>query len=60
VDELYWTVGPLLLGSDTLPMVAVPPGSPETPVRASLAAVLRHDDELMLRYRLHPGGTETT
>jgi len=48
IDELYWTVGPLMLGGDSLTMVA--PG-PENPREARLMAVHRSGDELYLRYR---------
>lgn len=60
IDEVYWTVGAHLLGTDALPMVAaVPGGSPyETePRRGQLVSVLRHDDELFLRYRFAPRAT---
>jgi riboflavin biosynthesis pyrimidine reductase len=59
IDEVYWTVGPLLLGTDALPMVApVPGGSPyeREPRRGRLVSVLRHEDELFLRYRFTAGG----
>lgn len=54
IDELYWTVGAHLLGTDTLAMIGpIPGGSPYEghPRRGSLISVLRHDDELFLRYR---------
>jgi riboflavin biosynthesis pyrimidine reductase len=54
IDELYWTVGAHLLGTDALPMIAtVEGGSPfeHAPRRATLVSVLRHGDELFLRYR---------
>ena len=54
IDELYWTIGPLLLGTDALPMIAPVEGSSPSASslrRGSLASVLRHDDELFLRYR---------
>jgi 5-amino-6-(5-phosphoribosylamino)uracil reductase len=60
IDEVYWTVGGHLLGTDALPMIAaIPGGSPyETePRRGQLVSVLRHDDELFLRYRFGPGTT---
>ena len=52
LDELYWTVGPQLVGTAALTMV-VPYADDEEPEpwRAHLASVLRHQDELMLRYR---------
>jgi riboflavin biosynthesis pyrimidine reductase len=54
IDELYWSIGPKLMGTDALPMIApVPGGSPfaEHPREGRLVTVLRHDDELYLRYR---------
>jgi len=51
IDELYWTVGPWLLGGAGLPMLASEPPS-ETPRPATLVSVHRHADELFLRYRL--------
>lgn len=59
IDELYWTVGPHLLGTDALPMIgSIPGGSPhaDEPRRGRLVSVLRHRDELFLRYRF--GGDE--
>jgi riboflavin biosynthesis pyrimidine reductase len=55
IDELYWTVGAHLLGTDALPMIApIPGGSPyaTAPLGGRLLSVLRHGDELFLRYRL--------
>ena len=55
IDELYWTIGPHLLGTDALPIVApIPGGSPyaSEPLPARLVSVLRHGDELFLRYRV--------
>jgi riboflavin biosynthesis pyrimidine reductase len=54
IDELYWTVGAHLLGTDALPMIAPIPGGSKhaaEPYRGRLVSVLRHDDELFLRYR---------
>lgn len=59
IDELYWTVGAHLLGTDALPMVApIAGGSPYAtdPRPASLVSVHRHGDELFLRYRLDADG----
>jgi riboflavin biosynthesis pyrimidine reductase len=59
IDEVYWTVGAHLLGTDALPMVApIPGGSPfeHAPRAGSLVSVLRHDDELFLRYRFASDG----
>ena len=55
IDEVCWTVGALLLGTDALPMIA---GSPHAndPRRGRLASVLRHEDELFLRYRFQRAG----
>lgn len=51
LDEVYWTIGANLLASDALPMIAPIDGA--TDLRpARLISVLRHDDELFLRYRL--------
>ncbi len=54
IDEVYWTVGAHLLGTDALPMITpIPGGSPYAgaPRRGRLLSVLRHEDELFLRYR---------
>jgi riboflavin biosynthesis pyrimidine reductase len=59
IDEVYWTVGPLMLGTDAMRMVApIPGGSPyeDAPRRGRLVSVLRHEDELFLRYRFDPAG----
>jgi riboflavin biosynthesis pyrimidine reductase len=59
LDEVYWTVGAHLIGSDALPMIApIDGGSPheEEPRRGRLVSVLRHDDELFLRYRFVADG----
>ena len=54
IDELYWTIGARLLGTDALPMIAPVPGSPfaEHPREAQLVSIHRSGDELFLRYRL--------
>jgi riboflavin biosynthesis pyrimidine reductase len=60
IDELYWTVGAHLLGTDALPMIApIAGGSPyaSEPYRGRLVSVLRHGDELFLRYRLSSGAS---
>lgn len=54
IDELYWTVGPRLHGTDALPMIAPIPGHAASPRGGRLVSVLRHDDELFLRYRFQP------
>ena len=54
VDEVYWTIGAHVLGTDALPMIApIPGGSPYAgePRRGRLISVLRHENELFLRYR---------
>ena len=59
LDEVCWTIGPSLVASDALPMIAaIEGGSPfaSAPRRGSLASVLRNGDELYLRYRFEPAG----
>ncbi len=60
IDEIYWSIGAHLLGTDALRMIApITGGSPyeATPRPGRLISVLRHDDELFLRYRFDaPGG----
>jgi riboflavin biosynthesis pyrimidine reductase len=54
IDEVYWTVGAHLLGTDALPMITpIPGGSPHAGEqrRGRLISVMRHTDELFLRYR---------
>ena len=51
LDELYWTIGPHIVGSDALPMIAPFAGDDAEPWPAHLVSVMRHEDELMLRYR---------
>lgn len=54
LDEVYWTIGAHMLGTDALPMVTpIEGGSPfaDAPRRGRLVSVLRHEDELFLRYR---------
>jgi len=56
IDEIYWTVGAHVLASDALPMITAVAGAEEAGLRpAQLVSVLRHDDELFLRYRLTSG-----
>lgn len=55
IDELYWTVGAKLLATDALPMIANAAGAGE-PRPARLLSVMRHDDELFLRYRFGADG----
>ncbi len=59
IDEVYWSIGAHLLGTDALPMIApIADGSPfaHEPRRGRLISVLRHEDELFLRYRFDAGG----
>jgi riboflavin biosynthesis pyrimidine reductase len=54
IDELYWTIGARLLGTDALPMIApISGGSPwgEHPREGGLVSIYRSSDELFLRYR---------
>jgi riboflavin biosynthesis pyrimidine reductase len=54
IDEIYWTVGAHLLGTDALSMIApIPGGSPyaHEPLPGHLVSAIRHEDELYLRYR---------
>jgi riboflavin biosynthesis pyrimidine reductase len=52
IDELYWTIGARLLGTDALPMIAPISNSPwaDAPREARLVNVHRSGDELFLRY----------
>lgn len=59
IDEVYWTVGADLLGTDALRMVVpIEGGSPFAlePRRGRLISVLRHESELFLRYRFGADG----
>ena len=56
IDELFWTVGPWLLGGEGLPMIAPQPPD-QTPRPATLVSVHRHEDELFLRYRFGADAT---
>jgi riboflavin biosynthesis pyrimidine reductase len=54
IDEVYWTIGAHLLGTDALRMITpIPGGSPydDEPRHGRLISVLRHGDELFVRYR---------
>jgi riboflavin biosynthesis pyrimidine reductase len=51
VDEIFWTIGPTVVGAAALPMIGPVPGSPRA---ATLASVHRAGDELFLHYRLAP------
>jgi riboflavin biosynthesis pyrimidine reductase len=54
IDELYWTIGARLLGTDALPMIAPIAGaSPwaDHPREGRLVSIHRCGDELFLRYR---------
>lgn len=50
IDELFWTVGPWLLGGEGLPMLAAEPPA-QSPRPAQLVSIHRHRHELFLRYR---------
>jgi riboflavin-specific deaminase-like protein len=55
VDELFLTVAPLIAGGDEEPAIVA--GAPlDVPARLALRSVLRHADELFLRYALAPAG----
>lgn len=51
VDELFLTISPLLAGESGAPRIVEGAGLPE-PVRLSLEWLLRHDEEIFLRYRV--------
>lgn len=54
IDELYWTIGARLLGTDALPMIApIAGGSPwaDHPREGRLVSIHRSGDEVFLRYR---------
>jgi riboflavin biosynthesis pyrimidine reductase len=53
IDELYWTIGARLLGTQALPMIAPLPDSPwaDGPREGQLVSIHRSGDELFLRYR---------
>ena len=58
IDEVYWTVGAHLLGTDALRMISpIEDGSPfaHAPRHGELVSVLRHESELFLRYRFPAG-----
>lgn len=59
IDEVYWTVGAHLLGTDALRMIVpIEGGSPfaHEPRRGRLVSVLRYESELFLRYRFGADG----
>jgi Pyrimidine reductase, riboflavin biosynthesis len=59
IDELYWTIGARLLGTDALAMIAsIPGGSPwaEHPREGQVVSIHRSGDELFLRYRFASAG----
>ena len=59
IDEVYWTVGAHLLGTDALPMIApIETGSPfaHQPRLGRLESVIRHESELFLRFRFGAAG----
>lgn len=54
IDELYWTIGARVLGTDALPMIApIAGGSPwaEHPRECHLVSAHRSEDDLFLHYR---------
>ena len=54
IDELYWTIGPRLIGNDGLPMIAPISGGSrweQSPRVGRLVSCHRCGDELYLRYR---------
>jgi riboflavin biosynthesis pyrimidine reductase len=55
IDEVYWTVGAQLLGTDALPMITPLSAPMPAPRSGRLVSVLRHEDELFLRYRFASG-----
>lgn len=58
IDELYWTIGARLLGTNALQMIApIPGGSPwaDHPREGQLVSVHRSGAELFLRYRFASG-----
>jgi 5-amino-6-(5-phosphoribosylamino)uracil reductase len=52
IDEVYWSIGPLIAANHGLPMIAPLPGSDERPRPARLVSAHRCGDQLFLRYRL--------
>ena len=53
IDELYWTIGARLIGTDALPMIAaIPGGGPwaEHPREGRLVSIHRSGEDLFLRY----------
>jgi riboflavin biosynthesis pyrimidine reductase len=55
VDELFLTVAPLLAGTVGAPRI-VEGSDLDAPIRLALEWVMRHDDELYLRYRVGRDG----
>ncbi|HEX6129264.1 MAG TPA: RibD family protein [Candidatus Limnocylindria bacterium] len=53
LDEVLWTIGPRLVATDALPMIAT--AGLDAPAELRLISVHRHADELYLRYRLASG-----
>jgi len=54
IDELYWTIGARLVGTDALPMIApIPGGGPwvDHPREGRLVSIHRSGEELFVRYR---------
>jgi riboflavin biosynthesis pyrimidine reductase len=55
VDELFFTLSPLLAGNIEAPRIVEGGGLPE-PLALALEWILHHDDELYLRYRIRYDG----
>ena len=55
IDEVYWTIGANLLGTDALPMIT--PIEVGAAQQGRLVSVLRHESELFLRYRFGAPGS---
>ena len=55
VDELFLTISPLIAGNPEAPRI-VEGETLDAPLTLELAWVLRHDDELYLRYRIDYDG----
>jgi riboflavin biosynthesis pyrimidine reductase len=54
LDELFWTIGPLLVAASGLPMIAPladPASGADLPRQGGLVSLHRHGDELFARYR---------
>jgi len=57
IDEVYWTIGAKVAANRGLPMIAPLAGDTERDPRPTrLVSVLRHEDELFVRYRFSAAG----